>query len=75
MNSAGREGLNHDRFGEGDEMRTLIVNAPLALGGTDYDVFAAAAETHALKVVLQAVPAGIEHKDHRGAPLAAPVHA
>jgi alcohol dehydrogenase len=48
---------------------------PLAETVAAYDVFAAAAETHALKVVLEAVPAGIEHSDHRDAPLAAPVHA
>ena len=49
---------------------------PLAETIAAYDVFAAAAETHALKVVLQAVPVGTEHEDHRDAPLAlaAPVH-
>jgi alcohol dehydrogenase len=48
---------------------------PLAETVAAYDVFAAAAQTHALKVVLQAVPVGIEHSDHRDARLAAPVHA
>ena len=33
MTFAGRDGLNHDRPSEGDEMRKLIVNASLALGG------------------------------------------
>src|SRR5215217_6718577 len=34
MNSAGRDGLNHDQASEGDGLRKLIVNASLALGGT-----------------------------------------
>ena len=40
-----------------------------------YDVFAAAAETGALKVVLQAIPAGLEQSDTVAAPIGAGVGA